>query len=201
MNANARETEIALDSTQQVLFDELVQRGVAGQSLLEIGCGSGGLHQELLRAGASEAVGIELMTDIVKKAEARSHSLGLSDRASYISGDFMEYKGTLESADIVILDKVVHCYHDPQSLIRESAAKAKTLLAVAFPAPRPLLAASMRILSPILRLFLPFRVKFTKPEQIRAWIRETGFERSFSQHTEMWHIEIYQRSTTPEEML
>ncbi|MFC2106079.1 class I SAM-dependent methyltransferase [Candidatus Bipolaricaulota bacterium] len=182
-----------LDSTQQLLFDALKAQGVEGHSVLEIGCGAGRLHQHLLEEGASSAVGIELIAEQVEKAKASAHNLGLDDRAMYFKGDFMKLAAEIEPADITILDKVVHCYHDPRLLIRESAAHTKSVYAVAFPAKRPLLAMSMRLLSPILRLFLPFRVRFFPPDTIRAWIRENGFERTFQQDTEMWHTEIYAR--------
>jgi len=99
----------------------------------------------------------------------------------------------VEPADITILDKVIHCYHDPESLIRQSAAHTRFLYAIAFPARRPLLALTLRLLSPLLRLVLPFRVRFSPPETIRAWIRENGFERTFQHDAEMWHVEIYGR--------
>ena len=184
---------IRLDSTQQLLFDALKARGIEGRSVLEIGCGTGGLHHRLLAAGASSAVGIELQATYLAKAEERARELGHNDRMTYYKGDFMKLADRIEPADIVILDKVVHCYHDPESLIRRSTAHARSLYAVAFPDRRPLLALSLRLLGPILRLFLPFRVRFTAPDTIRTWIRQNGFERIFDHNSEAWHTEVYER--------
>ena len=189
---------IRLDSTQQLLFDALKARSIEGQSVLEIGCGTGGLHRRLLDEGAFSAVGVELQAGYLAKATALSRELGHDDRTTYLKGDFMKLADRIEHADIVILDKVVHCYHDPESLIRQSTAHARSLYAVTFPANRPLLRASMRLLSPILRLFLPFRVRFSPPDTIRAWIRENGFERVYHHDSEAWHTEIYIRKTNPD---
>lgn len=184
---------IRLDSTQQLLFDALKAQGIEGHSVLEIGCGAGRLHQHLLEEGASSAVGIELIAEQVEKAKASAHNLGLDDRTAYHKGDFVKLADKIEPADITILDKVVHCYRDPESLIRQSTARTQSLYAVAFPANRPLLRFAMRLLSPILRLFLPFRVRFTPPDTVRGWILGNGFQRIFRHDTEMWHVEIYAR--------
>lgn len=188
----------ALDSTQRILFDALRARGVDGQTILEVGCGDGRLHRRLLELGASSAVGIELQERYIVTAREYARAEELEDRVAYHSGDFMDLAVTLEPANIVILDKVVHCTHAPERLIRLSTAKARSLYAVAFPAPCPLLRTSMRLLSPLLRLVLPFRVRFSPPERVRTWIRGNGFERVFQQETEMWHTEIYARRTTAE---
>jgi len=191
-----RSHQPSLDSTQRILFDALTDRGVAGRTILEVGCGDGRLHRRLLDEGAVSAVGIELQERYIVAAKDLARNENLDDRVTYYSDDFMELADALGPADIVILDKVVHCTHDPERLIRLSTATARSLYAVAFPAPRPLLRTSMRLLGPLLRLALPFRVRFSPPEQIRSWIRENGFERVFRQETEMWHVEIYEKAAT-----
>ena len=123
-----------LDSTQQLLFDALEGRGIAGRTILEIGGGD----------------------------------------------------GRLEPADITILDKVVHCDHDPDRLIRRSTSHTRSLCAVAFPAHRR-----------FLRLVLLFRVRSSPPDTIRARIGGHGLERAFRQDTEMWHTGIYIRQGDP----
>ncbi|MCJ7754866.1 MAG: hypothetical protein MUP13_09910 [Thermoanaerobaculales bacterium] len=105
----------------------------------------------------------------------------------------MDLADQIEPADITILDKVVHCYHDPRTLIRRSTAHTRTLYAVSFLRSRWILRVSMRILGPFARLFLPFRVRFSRPEAIRTWIREEGFDRIFHAEGETFYSEIYRR--------
>jgi len=194
MSSEPQTERIRLDSTQQLLLDTLVAQGISGSSVLEIGCGAGRLHQHLLAEGASSAVGVELIAEQVEKAKSLAHDLGLDDRTTYLRGDFMKLADQIEPADVVILDKVIHCTRDPEELIRRSTAHTRSLYAVAFPANRPLLRMAMRLLGPLLRLFLPFRVRFTPPDTIRAWIRENGFDLVFRHDSETWHTEIYARS-------
>jgi SAM-dependent methyltransferase len=182
-----------LDSTQCILRDALRARGIEGQTILEIGCGVGRLHRCLLADGAASAVGIELQKRYIERAKQLARSEGLEDRVTYYQDDFLALVDRLETADLVILDKVVHCTHDPESLIRESTAHTRFVYAIAFPARRPLLALSMWLLGPLLRLILPFRVRFSSPEKIRHWVRENGFELVFHHASEMWHTEIYVR--------
>ena len=52
------------------------------------------------------------------------------------------------------------------------------------------------LLRPILSFGLPFRVRFSTPEQIRAWTQENGFECVFDRESEMWHVEIYEKAAT-----
>ena len=189
----AQANPIHLDSTQQLLFDALKAQGIDGRTVLEIGCGTGGLHHQMLLDGASSAVGIELSADYLAKAKARSHGLGHDDRTTYLEGDFVKLADRIEPADITILDKVVHCYHDPRTLIRHSTAHTRTLYAVSFLRSQWILRVSMRLLGPFARLFLPFRVRFSRPELIRAWIREEGFERIFHAEGETFYTEIYAR--------
>ena len=189
----AQAAPIQLDSTQQLLFDALKAQGIEGRSVLEIGCGTGGLHHQMLLEGAASAVGIELSAEYLAKAKTRSHDLGHEDRTTYLEGDFVKLADQIEPADITILDKVVHCYHDPRALIQRSAARTRTLYAVSFLRSRWILRVSMRVLGPFARLFLPFRVRFSRPEAIRAWIREEGFERIFHAEGETFYTEIYAR--------
>lgn len=187
---------VHLDSIQEQLLVALRGQGIAGRSVLEIGCGTGGLLHRLLQEGAKSAIGVELSEPHLEKARARARDLGHEDRVVYLKGDFVKLSHQIGPADITILDKVLHCYHDPESLIRQSTAHTRSLYAVAFPANRPLLRVSMRLLSPILRLVLPFRVRFTPPETIRSWIRENGFDRIHQHDSESWHTEIYLRRGT-----
>jgi len=176
-----------------VLLDALKDRGIQGQDVLEIGCGAGSLHHQLLLDGASSAVGIELSADSLAKARARSGELGLGDRTDYLEGDFVKLADRIETADITILDKVVHCYRDPRTLIQRSCAHTGSLYAISFLRSRWILRVCLRLLGPFARLFLPFRVRFSRPELVRTWIRDAGFERVFHSDGETFHSEIYRR--------
>jgi magnesium-protoporphyrin O-methyltransferase len=99
-----------LEPSQKHLIKGLGKVGFSGARLLEIGCGTGYLHQQLLRSGADSAVGIDLSARMLEEARAEARAHGLAERTEYREGDFVELAEGLGRADIVILDKVICCY-------------------------------------------------------------------------------------------
>src|SRR5437660_11766114 len=69
-----------LDPTGQRMVDEILRRGVAGASVLELGGGIGALAIELLRAGATRAANVELVGTYEQAADQRPEQLGRSGR-------------------------------------------------------------------------------------------------------------------------
>jgi hypothetical protein len=64
--------------------------GFNGATLLDIGCGIGYLHQRLLQAGASSAVGVDLSAKMLEEARAQAREQGLTERTDYREGEFVE---------------------------------------------------------------------------------------------------------------
>jgi magnesium-protoporphyrin O-methyltransferase len=57
-----------LEPSQKHLVEGLTRGGFNGATLLDIGCGIGYLHQRLLQAGASSAVGVDLSAKMLEEA-------------------------------------------------------------------------------------------------------------------------------------
>ena len=66
-----------LEPSQKGLMKGLMSSGFSDASLLDIGCGTGYLHQRLLQAGAKRAVGVDLSTEMVKEARRQAREQGL----------------------------------------------------------------------------------------------------------------------------
>ena len=96
---------------------------LTGKSILEIGCGVGGLHLTMLKHGASSAVGIDISEGMIEGAKQLSKELGCENRTQYLLGDVVQINGTIADADIVILDKVVCCYENIDALMTTSLSK------------------------------------------------------------------------------
>ena len=73
--------------------------GIDGASILEIGCGVGGLHQWLLQHGAARAAGVDLSAEMLAEARALAAARGLSERTEYHQGDFIEMAARIDKAD------------------------------------------------------------------------------------------------------
>lgn len=190
------ELSSGLEPNQEQLIAALRVQGIDGRRVLDIGCGTGHLHHRLLDEGAASVVGVEFSADDLEQAQELARTLGHQERVTYMAGDFMELAGQIEPADVTILDKVVHCYQEPERLVRQSMALTRLLYALTFPRDRWRMRLFIRCLGPIAGLFLPYRPTFSRPEAIRAWVREAGFVRLSHDETERWHTEVYVRRGT-----
>ncbi len=185
------------ESTQRDLIAGIRQAGLAGSVLFEIGCGAGYLHQELLKAGASRATGIDLSEPMLAEARALAQSAGLAERTDYRHGDFVDLADGLDDADITILDKVVCCYPDVDRLVSRSLEKTKKVYALTYPRDRALTRIGVGIAAYMLRrLRSNFRPYVHDPKKIEANIVSRGFQKAFARHTLAWTTEVYTRVPT-----
>ena len=99
-----------LDATSRRIVDFLRTQGVEGSTVLEVGGGIGGIQIELLKAGAARAVSIELTPTYEDAASDLLNEAGLTDRVERRVMDFAQAASQVESADVVIMNRVICCY-------------------------------------------------------------------------------------------
>ena len=103
-------------------------------TVLDIGCGVGAAHFELLKNGlVLDVVGVEASSSYIASAKQIADSLKLAERVRYTQMDFAQSFDSVESADIVILDRVICCYPDLENLLAPAAARARRYLALSYP--------------------------------------------------------------------
>jgi len=119
--------------TTRRLVRELISRGVTGSTVLEVGGGVGDAHMALLAAGAGSAVDVDASKAFLKAAEKEAARGGLGERVKHLHGDFVDLAPGIAPADIVVLDKVVCCYPDAESLLTLSAERAGRILGLVYP--------------------------------------------------------------------
>ena len=180
--------------TTQMLIEALKAEGVEGMTLLDIGGGVGAIQHELLRDGVARATGVDASSAYIKAARAEARRQGHAERVSYHHGDFVEVAPVIERADIVTLDRVICCYHDVQSLVGLSAAKAGSLYGLVYPQDT----WWTRVLVRADNLWMwvrrnPFR-GFVHPEPvIQALVREGGLTRRYHRLSGPWQVAVYAR--------
>lgn len=125
-----------LDAPSRRLFDAIVAGGVAEQSVLEVGGGVGALQIELLKAGASHAVNVELSSGWEQPAAGLIAEAGQEGRIKRERLDFAESAGELEPADLVVLHRVVCCYPDMPKMMAAAAGRTTSRLYLTFPKAR-----------------------------------------------------------------
>ncbi len=182
------------ETSQQQLVNGISQINFDNKTLLEIGCGVGHLHQSLLEQGATSAVGIELSDKMLIEAKDWAKQRGLADKTSYLEGDFIELVDTIETSDIVIMDKVVCCYPDADALIHRSLEKCNDSIALTYPRKTWYTSFGTEVLAIILKLLgSSFRPYVHDPLQIENWIAEQDFKKVVQEQTAIWLTQVYQR--------
>jgi magnesium-protoporphyrin O-methyltransferase len=183
------------EPSQKQLLEGIRKSGIDGVSLLEIGCGVGALHQTLLETGAARAVGIDLAENMVDEARRLAEERGLSARTEYRLGDFLDLHDTVELADTTILDKVICCYPDAETMVKQSLAK--TVRVYAFTIPRDRWFVRLGIASIATAMWLirsHFRPYLHDARRIETWITDQGFEKRYENQTAVWLTQVYLRS-------
>src|SRR5438034_9573254 len=113
-----------LDATGRRIVDAIINRGVVGTTVLEVGGGIGAIQVELLRAGALRATNVEIVDTYESAAGHLLATVGLAERVDRKVLDFAESGPEIAGADVVVLHRVICCYpghgssgarcHDPR---------------------------------------------------------------------------------------
>ena len=118
----------------RLLEKELRAVGVKGRTVLDLGCGRGEMSLELIREGASTALGIDLSADAIEYAQRIATEDGLSDRLEFRIGNAATMH--LPSKDVVVHHRVICCYPDVSVLLTNSISAAKSIYAFSMPRSR-----------------------------------------------------------------
>jgi len=182
------------EQSQKNLLEGLQQAGYQGATLLEIGSGTGNLHQNLLLQGASTATGVDLAPKMLEQAKAWARDRHLESRVDYRLGDFVELAAGVDPADVTVLDKVVCCYPDADSLVHRSLEKTRRVYALTYPRYILFTRIMSKIMGAIFWLIrFDFRNYVHNPELIASWVNDAGFRRIYRNHTLLWLSEVYVR--------
>ncbi len=183
-----------LDPTGQRMVDEILRRGVAGASVLEVGGGIGALEIELLRAGAAHATNVELVGTYEQAARELLETLGLNERVDRTLLDFARDGVQVPRADIVLLHRVICCSPDMESLVRVSADHAARLLALSFPADRWWWRVGQLLSRAWFRVRgCAFRLYLHDPRRILAIAQSAGLRPVLQRRGWVWQIAVLER--------
>ena len=186
-----------LQGTDKVLAENLVRQGVQGASILEVGGGIGGIQLELLRAGASRAVDVDISEGYVAGARELAQSLGFADMTEQRVLDFAQHASEIAEADVVIMNRVICCYPLMPALVRPAAQHAQKALALVFPREGWWMRWGARVMNFGLRLTRnPFRFFVHPHAEITGIVRESGLRPVFDQTKGVWRVMVFARQTT-----
>ena len=185
-----------LEPIQKLLIAGAERIGVQNRRLLDVGCGAGALHLELLRRGATSAVGVDLSPDMISQAAGIAEARGLIDRVSYRVGDAVVLRDELGPADITMMDKVVCCYGDLPALIAVATECSGEGLVLSYPRNNWLVRTSFRLEQSWARFrnddFVPFWHDW---EWMKREIELCGFRLLGETNTLMWTAAVFKRNS------
>jgi predicted RNA methylase len=182
------------------LLEALVEAGLEGRTVLDVGCGIGDLSMAAIGRGAERATGIELSPKAIEVGTAIALERGLQDRMTFRPGDGS--KVDLPQADVVVLNRVFCCYPDIESLVAHSLAAAGSVYAFTTPPSSGLASAFVRVFGWFSnvwyrlreRKFHGFRVFVHDIEQIDERVRAAGFRPIRRERQRfVWHLAVYAR--------
>jgi 2-polyprenyl-3-methyl-5-hydroxy-6-metoxy-1,4-benzoquinol methylase len=178
----------------RILLELLGQAGVSSRTVLEVGCGQGGLTIALSQRGAEGVVGIDLSPESVAVAKRAAEQAGVSARF------LIENAATtdLEPHDVVVLDKVLCCYFDPDTLLANTVPAARSSVALSLPHSRGLRGTVSRILVGAENAWRrlqgdPFRAFVHDEVAIAHTLNRAGLSLTLQRDHWAWNISIYER--------
>jgi hypothetical protein len=184
-----------LDDVSRLVVRLVRERGVSGRTLLEVGGGVGAIEIELLKAGLSRAVSVELTPTYEEEAGALLHEHGFDDRVERKVLDFAQAGGGVDPADFVVLNRVLCCYPDMPLLAGAAADHARRALVLTFPNDRWWTRLAFTLVNASLRVARrQFRIFLHPPASILATAERHGLRRTFSESGRIWHVVAMERA-------
>ena len=182
-------------ATTQALIGALMRAGVERSTLLDIGGGVGAIQLELLKAGAREAISVDVSAAYLDVAREEAARQGFGGRVMFQVGDFVDVAPQIPTADVVTLDRVVCCYDKMEPLVRASAERCRRLYGLVYPRDRWSVRTVIQIQNVFRRLWRnPFR-SFAHPVVVMdALIRSLGFTLRYKVRTFAWEVVVYQKN-------
>jgi SAM-dependent methyltransferase len=182
-----------LSRSSRLLLDFIVQEGVDGRSVADLGCGSGGFSIELLREGARTAIGFDLSRYMIDSATDLALANGLTDRAKFQVGNAASSE--LPASDIVIMDKVLCCYSDWKSLMKNAIGASRTIVGFIVPRDEGIAKVPFRLGVRIVNYFSRRKgniLFYLHPlPLIDRTLRDSGFTLRKKQASRFWLVFLY----------
>ena len=178
------------------MLDLLRDAPLRRPSVLELGCGTGGLSVALLEMGAARVTGIDLSASSIEVARRRAAAAGHGEHASFEIGNAAE--AATEPRDWVLLDRVICCYGDVERLVGRAIDLAGERIALSVPESRgwrglvnrPLWLAEYAWD----RWFGGCRGYVHDLKRIERRLATAGFTATATARVGLWHIGVYDQA-------
>lgn len=176
------------------MVEHAARAGVEGARVLEIGGGVGKLQAELVKAGAASGEVVELVPAYERYAREVAHAVGIDDRTTFRVVDILESPQAVDSADVVLLNRVVCCSPDGVALTAEAGRHTRRLLILSYPRDLAPIRAVVSLQNLAFRLLRrTFRVFVHSPRAIAAAAESAGLQLTDTAALGVWEVVVLQR--------
>jgi len=117
----------------RMILEAIRSLGLKNADLLDIGGGIGAIHHELLGDVAAHATHVDASAAYLKYATEEATRRGHAEQVQFIHADFTDVAATLPQVDVVTLDRVVCCYPDFRSLLKNASERSTKAIAMTYP--------------------------------------------------------------------
>lgn len=183
-----------IDGMTRAMIDYMISRGMQDRSVLEAGGGIGAVQIELLKAGASRAVNVELSGGYEDAATGLLEREDLSERVQREIGDFTQLAGRFE-ADDVVMNRVICCYPFMERLMNAALSSSRRFVGATFPRDHLGSRVMVGVGNTYCRIRgVDFRSYIHPPDEIVATAERGGFEVGFSDRDFIWNAVVFEKT-------
>jgi SAM-dependent methyltransferase len=191
-----RYRKAGLSRSSRLLRDFIVQEGINGWTIADLGCGSGGFSIELLKNGAQSAVGLDLSPNMIDSATKLATAEGFAGRAKFQVGNAATAE--LPTSDIVIMDKVLCCYSDWKPLLTNAIGASRIMVGFIVPRDEGIAKVPFRIGVKVANYFSRRKgniLFYLHPlPLVDRTLRDSGFTHRKKKASRFWLVFLYSRT-------
>ncbi len=191
-----RYKESGLSPSSRILLEYLNGEGLAGKTILDLGCGTGSFSFEALKAGASQCVGVDLSPEMIRNANEQAAKSGFSERAKFIVGDAAAVQHPV--SDTVVMDKVICCYPDMDALLKNASESSGKMLGFVVPRDEGIVKGPLRLGVGLFNLVEKLRKRkapmyLHSLKKINGMLEAAGFVQKRKTRSRFWLVFLYTR--------
>ncbi len=189
--------ESGLTKSSEILLGYLNEEGLAGKTILDLGCGTGSFSVEALKAGAAQCVGVDLSPEMIRNASELTAKTGFSDKAKFVVGDAANLQHPV--SDAVVLDKVICCYPEVNALLKSASASSSKMLGFVVPRDEGIVKGPLRLGVGLFNLVEKLRKRkapmyLHSLKKIDGLLEASGFVQKRKTPSRFWLVFLYTRA-------
>ena len=183
------------DPTTEALLAALLDEGVEGATLLDVGGGVGAVQHELLKAGVVSAVEVEASEAYQQACREEAERQGHADLIEHVGGDLAAVADRVADADIVTLDRSVCCWAEMPPLLEVAASRTGRLLGMVYPRDALWVRVGWRLYRHVRNRLNrnPMRVFIHRTNDVEAILARHGLSRRSRRTMGVWQIVVFGR--------